>query len=69
VPPVSPALHRKQRSLERALVASWKDECGKTYSHQCLFPRAAKARAGASVAEARDQIGNSDSIAADVTGA
>jgi hypothetical protein len=42
------AFHRRQRPRRRALevVASWKDECGKIYSHQCLVPRAAKAEAG-----------------------
>lgn len=45
------AFHANQPSLERALevVASWKDEDQKTYSHQCLVPRKAKVAAGAAI--------------------
>jgi len=53
--------HRRQPSLERALevVASWQDKRGKVYSHQCLVPRRAKARAGAAI-RALDLAGVAD---------
>ncbi len=49
------AFHKNQPSLERALevVATWKNERGKTYSHQSLISRAAKAGAGERIRKLR----------------